>query len=665
MKSFFTSALLVLAFLLTELLPCSGQLAYSPEVDSIVSQTDTTNLVLLVRQLSGDTSVVIGGQPHTLTSRFLYDPQNELATQFIAEQFEDYGYTPEIQNFNDSGANVIATKTGTLYPDQYFILCAHYDSYAFESPALAPGADDNASGTAAVLEAARLLFDVRTLYSIKFIAFDEEEAGCLGSLDFANQAAQSGMDIRGVINLDMLGYTSDDDFSHDLCRDYHNSPLSLDFASSVNFYYPELSTNYLRCAGSDHVYFWDNGYEAIGIIESHADFNPFYHSVQDVISNFNLEYYFLLVKSAYTTLIANAKGYKYSFVHEPLEHTTSTSPRLTEVRIIGVLPLAQGENAPRLYYTTDSTNYDFLLPYESIGDTFRYLLPGFSHGTIVNYYFAVQNENGHCSMTYPAGGYGLNPPGTVSPTETFNYIVDAIVYADRCSQTTPVPIPVNTTTYNEISVSDVGRIYDVNVMIDITHKVDRELEIYLIGPDSTTVTLADECGNTGDNYTQTTFDDEAVLIIYEGVPPFTGSFKPVMPLKSFRNKYTDGIWKLKINELNTYNPGGSLNSWCLHFIYIDTTVNITDLMPEYLTFNCYPNPVKDNLEMKVAVSCPFDVSIGIYNQTGMLVKRIINANLQSGTNIVVTSISDIPAGIYFVKLFSEKFITTRKIVVIR
>ncbi|HEX7869442.1 MAG TPA: M28 family peptidase, partial [Chryseobacterium sp.] len=99
--------------------------------------------------------------------------------------------------------NLVITKTGTVYPNKFVIICGHFDSIN------GPGVNDNGSGTSIILEAARILKDVPTEYSIKFIHFSGEEQGLRGSTHYANTVAYQGanrvLDIKLVFNLDQVG----------------------------------------------------------------------------------------------------------------------------------------------------------------------------------------------------------------------------------------------------------------------------------------------------------------------------------------------------------------------------------------------------------------------------------------------------------------------------
>ena len=125
------------------------------------------------RELSGDTVTMIGGSPFTIVSRYWSSASNIKAAQFILEKFQSYGLSARYQTNNSTNINVIAVKPGIKYPNQYFVICSHYDD--MPSGSTAPGADDNGSGTVGVIEAARVLANFNLDYTIIFAAFDEEE----------------------------------------------------------------------------------------------------------------------------------------------------------------------------------------------------------------------------------------------------------------------------------------------------------------------------------------------------------------------------------------------------------------------------------------------------------------------------------------------------------
>ncbi|GAI54603.1 unnamed protein product, partial [marine sediment metagenome] len=103
--------------------------------------------------------------------------------------------------------NVIGVKRGVIHPDSiYAVICGHFDATSYLAPEIAPGADDNASGTTSVLEATRVMKDYEFEYSIRYIAFSGEEFGLYGSEYYASMACSQGDNILGVLNGDMIAY---------------------------------------------------------------------------------------------------------------------------------------------------------------------------------------------------------------------------------------------------------------------------------------------------------------------------------------------------------------------------------------------------------------------------------------------------------------------------
>ncbi|NMR32694.1 M28 family peptidase [Chryseobacterium aquaticum] len=120
------------------------------------------------------------------------------ASQIVEDPFS---YTSGSNTINSK--NLVITKTGTVYPNKFVIICGHFDSIN------GPGVNDNGSGTSIILETARILKDIPTEYSIKFIHFSGEEQGLRGSTHYANTVAYQGtnrvLDIKLVFNLDQVG----------------------------------------------------------------------------------------------------------------------------------------------------------------------------------------------------------------------------------------------------------------------------------------------------------------------------------------------------------------------------------------------------------------------------------------------------------------------------
>jgi acetylornithine deacetylase/succinyl-diaminopimelate desuccinylase-like protein len=141
-------------------------------------------------------------------TRYSWKKQNEVAN-YLFKKFQEYDIPVEFDEYyfrDKKWKNVVATIHGRRKPEDIYMVIAHFDSISKQPEISAPGADDNASGTAAVLEIARILKDVQLDSSIQFGIFSNEEQDGLGSKHFAKKARKQGLRIKGCINLDVIGY---------------------------------------------------------------------------------------------------------------------------------------------------------------------------------------------------------------------------------------------------------------------------------------------------------------------------------------------------------------------------------------------------------------------------------------------------------------------------
>lgn len=261
--------------------------AYNPDVQVIINEVNLDSLTFYLRNLSGEDPVVVNGQITTIDHR-VSNWGNDLAAEYLDQTMQGFGYETTIQDYATNGKNVYAIKEGTLYPDEYYIICAHYDAVDYYC------ADDNASGSTAVLEAARIFKDLAFEYSIIFAFWDEEELGLYGSNYFAGN---TNLNILGVLNMDMISWDGDNDNEFEIhTQTTANSDDLADYIAEVNSLY-NISLNprieNFGTTASDHASFWENGYPAVLIIEEYYgnDFNPYYHTELDRISILNMSYF--------------------------------------------------------------------------------------------------------------------------------------------------------------------------------------------------------------------------------------------------------------------------------------------------------------------------------------------------------------------------------------
>jgi hypothetical protein len=216
------------------------------------------------------------------------------ACKWIKEKYTSYGLDVSLHHFTQEyngnlldNNNVIAIQYGTVFPDEYVVCGAHYDSYTSESKDNAPGSDDNASGTAGILETARILSQYDFQRSIIYCAFSGEEYGLFGSGAFAKKCAAEKMNIVGYFNLDMTGYLTPGNEIH-ISLIYPNSANSLAnyYTNVCDVYFPEVPiTNYAALPGgnSDHSSFNTIGYRGLFPFEDIIERSPYIHHIQGAI----------------------------------------------------------------------------------------------------------------------------------------------------------------------------------------------------------------------------------------------------------------------------------------------------------------------------------------------------------------------------------------------
>jgi len=302
----------ILGFLMLFFLLTSADV-YSQVTDArvaeIISKVNADTLSRYVRILSGEDSVWISGKKYLLTSRRPGTATHPLTVDFIRQTLTRFGLSPVEHAFvkTQSGRNILAVQHGTDTLSK-FMVCAHFDAVTDFC------ADDNASGTAAVLEAARLISVRKPDYSIIFAFWDQEERGLIGSSVYAAEAKTSGYNIQGVLNLDMLAWDSNADHAAEIhTRNIASSAALAQKIKNLNTEYSVgLNIQVLNpgSTASDHASFWNNGFSGILLIESFSDFNPYYHRVQDRFPILNQEYFHKMAKLAVAGIFSMASDGK-------------------------------------------------------------------------------------------------------------------------------------------------------------------------------------------------------------------------------------------------------------------------------------------------------------------------------------------------------------------
>ena len=647
-----------------------AQFINDSRVDSVVNLVSITSLTKFMRELTGDTVTTIGGMPYLIFTRYSPSPGNPKAAQYIYERFQSYGLNVRYQVGDSNTTNVIARITGTKYPNQKIVIGAHYDNIHW--PVLPQpldtvhGADDNASGTIAVMEMARLCAGMNFEYTIEFAAWDNEEIppALWGSRTYADTAYFHGDSISFYINMDMISYNHLNMNKFQAGSDSASVFYNDLFEAMKVRYVPQYSVAkfYATIYGSDHASFIYRKYRAFSTLS--YSITPEYHKITDDFAHISMPYITNFMKPILGMLMVIAGNKSAFFEHKPLTSTADTTSRnvWAIIKFPNKLPVTTKAGAPRLYYKINSSPYFYSRAYYQNQDTFKFSIPGAPRGAAVRYYFAAQDSINNFVCTYPVGGGGINPPGSTPPTNPFIYYIYNNVSA--CSNTLPRPIEDLQYTRDSIYISSTEFVTKVCVTLSLNHSNDGDLVIQLIRP-GVIVNLASQNGNGGQNFTNTTFDDTASLSISQGTPPFTGTYRPLIPLSIFNNKPVSGYWVLRIFDLKAGNTG-QLTNWCLQ-MQTKLSIGIEDnTVPlKYELSQNYPNPFNPITNIKFSIVNSGDVKIVVYDIRGRKIQTLLNKRFNAGTYETTFDASMLSSGIYFYKMEAGDFTDVKKFVVLK
>lgn len=234
--------------------------------------------------------------------------------------------------------NIVATLAGKKDPTKIFVAGAHFDCSgsrmgssvwnALWNTIRAPGADDNATGLASILEMARIMSDPEfgfvPDFTIEFVAFGAEESGPAysgshhGSTHLADAAKNAGQNIVGMVSIDMIGYNPAHLYQS-IITNSSSTALAAGFTTAATMYAPGLIasvTNNATATYSDHSSFWNDGFPAICLMENappwnsnaYYQANPYYHTSYDSTGTVNMELVRQVTRMALTAIATIATG---------------------------------------------------------------------------------------------------------------------------------------------------------------------------------------------------------------------------------------------------------------------------------------------------------------------------------------------------------------------
>ncbi|MBX3158089.1 MAG: M20/M25/M40 family metallo-hydrolase [Deltaproteobacteria bacterium] len=252
----------------------------------------------------------------SLGTRYTVGDGDERAKDYLVGRLSALGLVPELDPFmvgGETANNIIAKLPGTEDPNVVYIFSAHYDSTSNTPMTAAPGADDNATGVAAVLEAARLLSPHAFKHSIWFVFTAAEEQGALGAKHMVTWLKSQRIEVRGVIAPDMIGYWPAGDADElDILGDTASEPLvnhMADVATRLGVAFKKY-IDHTFCYGDDHTIFQEAGFPAItpmDCVEAHnvagsTEDTPHYHRPTDTLDTLHMPFTTKVAGVVITTL---------------------------------------------------------------------------------------------------------------------------------------------------------------------------------------------------------------------------------------------------------------------------------------------------------------------------------------------------------------------------
>jgi subtilisin-like proprotein convertase family protein len=310
-------------------------------------------------------------------------------------------------------------------------------------------------------------------------------------------------------------------------------------------------------------------------------------------------------------------------------------------------------------------NYTTVLDFN---ETTTFTANGLPANATVNFSPSSLNNDGSFTMT--VGNLGATAPGTYtievvgtssSVTESIDVVLDNNCCQSYSATDLPLAISAGTapiTVESTINVTEDLPVLDVNVTIDVTHTWIGDLDVVLTSPEGTAVTLIDNRGGSGDDYVNTTFDQEGTDGPITGAaPPFTGSFVPEGDLSAIYGQSSAGDWTLTIND-SADGDGGSFTRFDL-FLCLEQPLSVSEF--ELDNFAIFPNPNNGEFTIKLNSNSGSDIKVDVLDIRG---RRIFN-NVYTNTGDFneTISLNSVQSGMYLVSVNDGNKKVTRRIIV--
>ena len=276
-------------------------LSVVPEFQEIVDRVSADSIITTLQKFESLGEKASGTQALAETSDWLED------------RYESFGYSDitrqDFEFRSHALQNIIVTKIGTVVADKVLVIGGHYDTVR------GPGVNDNGSGVAVMLEVARVLADIDTDVSVRFVSFAAEEAGLGGSRAYVEEiVVPQEMDILLMLNIDEVGGVAGATNNTVTCERDERSPVENNAASAaytdslaaLTRAYTPLDTRIDRAYGSDYLPFQSAGYVITGFYETNESRYP--HTPNDVLENLDAEYITQIARATVAAVLHFARA---------------------------------------------------------------------------------------------------------------------------------------------------------------------------------------------------------------------------------------------------------------------------------------------------------------------------------------------------------------------
>ncbi len=346
-------------------------------LQALVDEVNQDSLFSYVSTLQNWVGRTPGSDPNAAARDWIYD-------KFVESGYDSVWLDPFTSYVTDCH-NVVACKEGTLYPETYIVIGAHFDAVAN-----CPGADDNASGTAGVLEIARVLKDVELPITLIFVAFDAEEVGLLGSKHYASEAFANGDDIVCMLDMDMIGATGNSDKAN-----LFHGPVD-----SYAILWNELGKTYAgitgvlsgTTGGSDHYPFQQLGYDVCFSIEYF--FSMVYHSPDDNTDHMDFDYMTRMVRANLAT------AFTVAGCLPPVRITSIQDPNDGQSLVVYWQQLDPAEVEHYTLYYFPTSNPEAVTPIDLPSSSSSHTVDGLTDGEEYAFYVKAFSYEGYITPTY-------------------------------------------------------------------------------------------------------------------------------------------------------------------------------------------------------------------------------------------------------------------------